>query len=102
MLYWLQTISICTAISSERYSSSTSFCSGYCSYKCDWKYFFPLPSSLASVQWGRRKTAGSPLEAWDFLPCVTVGVIAMSHSEDFVWVDVVVFLQKEGASQNTN
>lgn len=63
---------------------------------------FFLPHSLVSVQRGWRKTAGSLLAAGDFLPCVTVGVIAMSQLEDFVWADVVVFLQKEGASQNTN
>lgn len=64
--------------------------------------FFFLSSSRVSVEWRQRKTAVSLLAAWDFLPCVTVGVIAMSHSEDFVWVDLVVFFQKEGASQNTN
>lgn len=36
---------------------------------------------------GEKTPASSLLAAWDFLPCVTVGVIAMSHLEDFMWVD---------------
>lgn len=34
-----------------------------------------------------KRPARSLLADWDFLPCVTVNVIAMSHFKDFVWVD---------------
>lgn len=36
---------------------------------------------------GGKKLARSLLADWDFLPCVTVSVIAMSHFKDFMWVD---------------
>lgn len=45
---------------------------------CYWKFLFPL-----SAGGGGR----SLLADWDFLPCVTVSVIAMSHFKDFMWVD---------------
>lgn len=34
-----------------------------------------------------KRPARSLLADWDFLPCVTVSVIAMSHFKDFMWVD---------------
>lgn len=34
-----------------------------------------------------KRPARSLLADWDFLLCVTVSVIAMSHFKDFVWVD---------------
>lgn len=34
-----------------------------------------------------KKLARSLLADWDFLPCVTVSVIAMSHFKGFMWVD---------------
>lgn len=36
---------------------------------------------------GEKRPARSLLAEWDFLPCVTVSVIAMSHFKDFMWVD---------------
>lgn len=43
---------------------------------------------FSSSQYRReRKLVGSLLAGWDFLPCVTVSVIAMSHFKDFMWVD---------------
>lgn len=41
-----------------------------------------------SFQCGRgKRPTRSLLADWDFLPCVTVSVIAMSHFKDFMWVD---------------
>lgn len=36
---------------------------------------------------GGKRPTRSLLADWDFLPCVTVSVIAMSHFKDFMWVD---------------
>lgn len=44
--------------------------------------FFP-PSEYRR----EKKLVGSLLAGWDFLPCVTVSVIAMSHFKDFMWAD---------------
>lgn len=44
-------------------------------------------SFFLSVQSEGKKLARSLLADWDFLPCVTVSVIAMSHFKDFMWVD---------------
>lgn len=44
-----------------------------------------IPFSFQSR--GGKKLARSLLADWDFLPCVTVSVIAMSHFKDFMWVD---------------
>lgn len=51
------------------------------SYKCYWKFLFSFQCR------GEKKLARSLLADWDFLPCVTVSVIAMSHFKDFMWVD---------------
>lgn len=44
-------------------------------------------NSFSSQYRRQRKLVGSLLAGWDFLPCVTVSVIAMSHFKDFMWAD---------------